>query len=82
MLFFIAVHNVTFHFAIYRGIYLSAHVLLHLLSELGKEIKCEACQACLSLCQNVLNKYNDTGARMLDYIYDMTLKVIKITFLA
>ena len=29
----------------YRGSYMSAHVLLNLLNELGKEIKCEACQA-------------------------------------
>ena len=28
---------------IYRGSYMSAHVLLNLLNELGKEIKCEAC---------------------------------------
>ena len=30
---------------IYRGSYMSAHVLLNLLNELGKEIKCEACRA-------------------------------------
>ena len=28
-----------------RGSYMSAHVLLNLLNELGKEIKCEACRA-------------------------------------
>ena len=30
---------------IYRGSYISAHVLLNLLTSLGKEIKCEAYQA-------------------------------------
>ena len=34
----------------------------------------------LSLCDNKLNKFNDTEAQMLEYIYDMTLKVIKLTF--
>ena len=28
-----------------RGSYMSAHVLLNLLNELGKEIKCETCRA-------------------------------------
>ena len=30
---------------IYEGSYMSAHVLLNLLNELGKEINCEACRA-------------------------------------
>ena len=30
---------------IHRGSYIGAHVLLNLLNELGKEIKCEACRA-------------------------------------
>ena len=30
---------------LYRGSYMSAHVLLNLINELGKEIKCEACRA-------------------------------------
>ena len=30
---------------IHRGSYMSAHFSLNLLSELGKVIKCEACQA-------------------------------------
>ena len=29
----------------YRGSYMSAYVLLNLLCELGKTIKCEACRA-------------------------------------
>ena len=28
---------------VYRGSYMNAHVLLNLLNEWGKEIKCEAC---------------------------------------
>ena len=30
-------------YVFYRESYMSAHVLLNLLNELGKEIKCEAC---------------------------------------
>ena len=32
-------------YSTYRGSCMSAHVLLNLLNELGKEIKCEACRA-------------------------------------
>ena len=32
-------------FHIYRGSYICAHVLLNLLNESGKVIKCEACRA-------------------------------------
>ena len=46
---------------------MSAHVLLNLLNELRKEIKCEA--------RNSFNKSNNTGARMLESIYHMTFKV-------
>ena len=49
---------------------MSAHVLLNLLNELGKEIKCEAC--ILSLFCNEFNKFNNTRARMLDSINHMT----------
>ena len=34
----------------------------------------------LSLFRNEFNKFNETGARMLDSIYHMTLKVDKIRF--
>ena len=43
---------------------MSAHVLLNLLNELGKEIKCEACRALYLFC-NEFNKSNNTRARML-----------------
>ena len=53
---------------------MSAHVLL----SWGKEIKCDACRAFfLSLSRNDLNKFNKTGARMIDSIYHMALKLIK-----
>ena len=40
---------------------MSAHVSLNLLNKLGKRIE--------------LNKFNNTRARMLDYIYHMTLRL-------
>ena len=46
---------------------MSAHVLLNLLNELGKEIKCEACLA-FYLFRNEFNKFNNTRARILDSI--------------
>ena len=55
---------------------MSAHVLLNLLNELGKEIKCEACRAFyLFFATNLINSKN-TRARMLDSFYHManTLK--------
>ena len=36
----------------------------------------------LSLFRNVFNKFNKTGARMLDSIYHMILKHFEISFLA
>ena len=53
---------------------MSARVLLNILNELGKEIKCEAC--ILSLFRNEFNKLNNTRARMLDSIYHMTLRLL------
>ena len=49
---------------------MSAHVLLNLLNELGKKIRCEA----LPNFPNEFNKFNNTGARMEDSIYHMTQK--------
>ena len=54
---------------------MSAHVLLNLL----KEIKCEACRALpsiLSLFRIDFYKFNNTGALMLDSIYHMTLRIL------
>ena len=44
---------------------MSAHILLNLLNEL----------------RNEFDKFNNTGARILDSIYHMTVKLLKIAFL-
>ena len=51
---------------------MSAHVLLNLLNELGKSDKMRGLPGTLLLFRNEFNKFNNTGARMLDYIYHMT----------
>ena len=55
---------------------MSAHVLLNLLNELGKRDKMQGLPIILSLFRNKLNKFNNTGARMLDSIYHMTLRLL------
>ena len=60
----------------YRGSYMSAHVLLNLLNELGKRDKMRGLPSILSLFRNEFNKFNNTRARMLDSIYHMTLKLL------
>ena len=60
---------------------MSAHVLSNLLNELGKRDKMRGLPSILSLFRNEFNKFNNTGARMLDAFYHMTLKLLKITFL-
>ena len=54
-----------------RGSYI---LLLNLLNTLGNWIECEALLGTLSRFRNVLNTINNTGARMLDSTYNMTLK--------
>ena len=56
---------------------MSAHVLLNLLNELGKSDKMRGLPSILLLFRNEFNKFNNTGARMLDSIYHMTLELIK-----
>ena len=56
---------------------MSVHVLLNLLNELGKRDKMRGLPSILSLFRNEFNKFNNTGARMLDFIYHMTLKILK-----
>ena len=53
---------------------MSAHVLLNLLNELGKSDKMRGLPSILSFFCNKFNKFINTGARMLDYIYHMALK--------
>ena len=48
----------------YRGSYMSAHVLLNLLNELGKRDKMRGLPSILSLFRNEFNKFNNTRARM------------------
>ena len=51
---------------------MSAHDLLNLLNELGKRDKMRGLPSILSLFRNEINKFNNTGVRMLDSIYHMT----------
>ena len=51
---------------------MSAHVLLNLLNELGKDMR--GLPSILSLFRNEFNKFNNTRARMLDSIYHMALR--------
>ena len=53
---------------------MSAYVLLNLLNELGKKIRCEAFPSILWVFSNEFNKFNNTGAWMHDSIYHMTIK--------
>ena len=53
---------------------MSAHVLLNFLNELGKRDKMRGLPSILSLFRNEFNKFNNTRARMLDFIYHMTLR--------
>ena len=53
---------------------MSAHVLLNLSNELRKSDEMPGLPSILSLFRNKFNKFNNTGARMLDSIYHMTLK--------
>ena len=54
---------------------MSAHVLLNLLNNLRKRDKMQGLPSILSPFRNEFNKFNNTGARMLDSIYHMTLKL-------
>ena len=53
---------------------MSAHVILNLLNKLRKRDKMRGLPSILSLCCNKCNKFNYTGARMLDSSYHMMLK--------
>ena len=48
--------------------------LLNLLNELGKSDRMRDLLSIISLFLNELHTFNNTGARMLDSIYHMTLK--------
>ena len=57
---------------------MSAHVLLNLLNELKKRDKMRSLASIVSLFRNEFNKFNNTGARMLDSFYHMTFKLLKL----
>ena len=54
---------------------MSAHVLSISLNELRKRDKMRGWLSIVSVFRNEFNKFNNTGARMLDSIYHMTLKL-------
>ena len=54
---------------------MSVHALLNLLNELGKSDKMRGLPSILLLFHNEFNKFNNTGAQMIDSIYRMTLKL-------
>ena len=60
---------------------MSAHVLLNLLNELGKGNKMQDLP-CILLLFHKFNKFNNTGAQMLDSIYYMTFKLLSNHILA
>ena len=51
--------------------------LLNLLNRLGKRDKMRGLPSILSLFRSEFNKFNNIGARVLDSIYHMTLKILK-----
>ena len=54
-----------------RESYMSAHVLLNLLNELGKRDKMWGLPSILSLIRSKFNKFNKSGAQILDSVYHM-----------
>ena len=55
---------------------MSAHVLLISLNELRERDQMRGLPSILSLFRNESKKINNTGARMLDSIYHMTLRLL------
>ena len=53
---------------------MNAQVLMNLSNELRKSDKMRGLPSILLLFCNKFNKYNNTGAQMLDSIYHITLK--------
>ena len=54
---------------------MSAHVLLNLLNRLRKSDEMRGLLSILSLFHYEFNKFNNTGAQMLDSIHHLTLKL-------
>ena len=55
-----------------------ARVLLNLLNKLGKRYKMLGLPSILSLFRNKFNKFNNTGSRILNSIYHITLNLFLI----
>ena len=55
---------------------MSAHVLFDLLNVLMKRDEIRRLPSILSLFRSEFNKFNNTIARMLDFVYHMTLKLL------
>ena len=53
---------------------MSAHVLMNLLNKLRKRDTMRGLPSILYLFRNEFNKFNSSGARMLDFIYHMTFR--------
>ena len=60
-----------------RGSYISTDFLLNLLIKLGRSDKMRGLPSILSLFRNEFNKFNNSGARMLDSVHHMALKLLK-----
>ena len=54
---------------------MSAYVLFNVLNELRRRDKMRSLSSILSLFRNEFNTFNNTGVRMLDSIYRMTIKL-------
>ena len=54
---------------------MSAHILSNLLNKLRKSDKMRGLLSIFSLFRNEFNKFNYIGARMLDSIYHVTIKL-------
>ena len=61
---------------IYRGSYMSAHVLIDFIKQVGKRDKMRGLPSILSLFRNKFNKFMNTRALMLDSIFHMTLRIL------
>ena len=55
---------------------MSALVLMYLINELGKSDKMRGLPSILLLFRNKFNKFSNTGARMSDSRYQMTLRLL------
>ena len=67
-------NSIYIYISVHRGSYVNAHVLFNLLNVMGKRDKMRGFPSILSLFGNESNRFNNTGARMLDSIYHITLK--------